>query len=151
MTEIERLKKQLANALARAAAAETQKKIARLAKTEACWQLKLLAGGRFCGCYALFDGEKALYVGQSINVFSRIACHRLPNSWPTKGQFSSVEIVWCDVADLDTVELKLIKTHTPPMNRAGVSTHYCGYNALRRKNLNPGTGAPMTTTMSAPD
>ena len=42
MTEIERLKKQLANALARAAAAETQKKIARLAKTEACWQLKLL-------------------------------------------------------------------------------------------------------------
>lgn len=91
-------------------------------------QLRLIdeqaSAGRYCGCYVLLEDAQPLYVGQSINVFARIASHRSALSWPTKGRFDEVRIVWCDAGQLNDTEAALIAQLRPVGNTAGRTTHY---------------------------
>lgn len=91
-----------------------------------------LVGGP-CGVYALVRSGKPVYVGQSLNVFARIATHhnnmrkllstkkRVPTvTWPVWRDVAVVfDEVWfwrCAEADLDKEELGLIQRYLPQQN-----------------------------------
>jgi hypothetical protein len=68
-----------------------------------------------CGVYFLFDGDEIVYVGQSTDVHSRVASHRL--SWK---QFDSYTYIPCRIDQLTELEGYYIKILQPQLNRAGL-------------------------------
>ncbi len=63
-----------------------------------------------CGVYFLRDGKKIVYIGQSRNVYQRIAGHR-----KTK-QFDGVDFLPCEKARLDELEGFFIRLLRPALN-----------------------------------
>ncbi len=80
-----------------------------------------LSGGRYCGVYVLLAEGVPVYVGQSINVFARIAAHRGKSGLV---DFDEVRIIWCDAGELNVAEKRLIEQLVPECNRAGVISQY---------------------------
>jgi hypothetical protein len=90
------------------------------------------AHGRYVGCYILMRQGSPVYVGQSINVFGRIASHRGACSYPTRGAFDEVRVIWCAADALDATERRLIEELRPPMNNEGVVRPYIGKRQAHR-------------------
>jgi hypothetical protein len=90
--------------------------------------------GRYSGCYILKSLGVAIYVGQSINVFARIAGHRGACSYPSGGVFDEVRVIWCAVDELNATERRLIEELRPPLNSEGVTRPYA---ARRHPNRLP--------------
>ena len=66
----------------------------------------------FCGIYFLLKEKKIVYIGQSVNIFSRINAH-------TKDKdFDEVRFFKCQREDLDKVEIFFIKLIKPELNGA---------------------------------
>lgn len=63
-----------------------------------------------CGVYFLVKDAQVVYVGQSVNVFSRIASHA-----PAKS-FDSYAFVLCEPNALDALESLYIHVLKPPLN-----------------------------------
>ena len=82
---------------------------------------------RLCGVYFLWMGDSLIYVGQSVDVLSRLLSHGL------RGQFDSFTMIECpkeELADLETAYILLFK---PPLNCGVVSTGYApGLKLFRR-------------------
>ena len=87
----------------------------------------------FCGIYLLMRGEEVVYVGQSVNVYTRISSHYQTLQRHRKGLrplyngtgtwairklivFDSVKIKICPKKDLDKEELALIQHYQPKNN-----------------------------------
>lgn len=70
-----------------------------------------LSSEDLCGVYLLKTGEEIVYIGQSINVPSRVQQHIRDGKI-----FDSVAIIPCDKEYLDTKEMFLIKLIKPPLN-----------------------------------
>lgn len=68
-----------------------------------------VAWSKTCGVYFLVDRGRVVYVGQSVDVPSRINHHR-------DKQFSSYAFVPCDAAVLDKLESLYIYSLRPPLN-----------------------------------
>ena len=83
-----------------------------------------LASNSTCGIYFLRKSGTIVYIGQSVNVYSRIAQHR-----NTK-EFDAVDFMPCDKSKLDEIEGFLIRLILPPQN---------GYKP------NTGAGAPVSS------
>jgi hypothetical protein len=62
-----------------------------------------------CGVYFLIDHSKIVYVGQSVNVFSRMREHSKSK------QFSSYAYISCPKEDLDVLESLYIHVFRPPL------------------------------------
>ncbi|MFN7185441.1 MAG: hypothetical protein ACK5VE_03605 [Alphaproteobacteria bacterium] len=62
-----------------------------------------------CGVYFLYDGDDLLYVGQSRNVYNRIAAHHVQG-------FNRAEVLPCDPEMLDDLEGFIINLLRPPQN-----------------------------------
>lgn len=83
------------------------------------------------GVYQLLLKGQVVYVGQSENVFGRIATHwvvmkrKKPPSHHHRARdekyqqikFDAVRVEWCAVEDLDAQELKLIQQYRPQKNK----------------------------------
>lgn len=65
---------------------------------------------KVCGVYFLFKDERVMYVGQSIDVFTRTYGHGT-RDWDT---FSFLE---CPEDDLNRLEREYIAFYDPPYNR----------------------------------
>jgi hypothetical protein len=63
------------------------------------------------GVYFLIAAGEIVYVGQSVNVFARLASHQRGKDFDRFGYIT------CDLADLDTVEARFIKAFRPALNR----------------------------------
>lgn len=63
-----------------------------------------------CGVYFLLQGNKVVYVGQSVNVHSRITGHM------SSKEFDRFAYVKCDKAALDVLESLYIHALRPPLN-----------------------------------
>lgn len=72
---------------------------------------------RICGIYFLFKGNDIIYIGQSVDVFSRIGQHRRAHV-----DFEYFSFVWCDKMDLNSTELNYILYYNPILNK----NHYVG-------------------------
>lgn len=66
---------------------------------------------RLSAVYLLIGRGVVVYVGQSQNLFSRVAAH------PRNLDFESVILVPCDEKDLGALETALIARYRPPFNR----------------------------------
>ena len=64
---------------------------------------------QFTGVYFLIDNGKIVYVGQSVNVYSRIAAH-------TQKKFDSFAVLPCEKIELDALESLYIHVLRPPLN-----------------------------------
>jgi hypothetical protein len=80
--------------------------------------------GRYSGCYILMKLGVAVYVGQSVNVFGRIASHKGAGSYPVHGDFDEARVIWCGADELDATERRLIEELRPRFNSAGVTRPY---------------------------
>lgn len=82
-----------------------------------------------CGVYALLRDGKVVYVGQSLNVFARVATHWNNLRRALRGKrvssgtwqhvvvnFNEVRFKRCSEGDLDAEELKLIQRYIPQHN-----------------------------------
>ena len=82
-----------------------------------------------CGVYALLRDGKVVYVGQSLNVFARVATHWNNLRRALRGKrvssgtwqdvvvnFNEVRFKRCAEGDLDAEELKLIQRYIPQHN-----------------------------------
>lgn len=86
-----------------------------------------------CGVYMLLCRGEVVYVGQSVNVFARIATHHNtlqrhrkglrpanegPGNWVTMNviTFDTIKIKTCAKADLDKEEIVLIQKYLPKKN-----------------------------------
>lgn len=70
---------------------------------------KSLSYGDACGVYFLIKNKKIVYIGQSINIASRVTQHR-------DKDFDSVSYVSCDRSELDVLESLYILAYKPPLN-----------------------------------
>ena len=70
--------------------------------------------GRICGVYVLFYGKRVIYVGQSVDVRSRIANHQ------REKPYTRCLVKELPQEVLTKVENALITVLQPPLNRAGV-------------------------------
>lgn len=61
------------------------------------------------GIYFLVDGSEIVYVGQSLNVYARIAAHK-------DKKFEKVFVIKCDAENLLKIESQYIKLFTPKYN-----------------------------------
>lgn len=68
-----------------------------------------LPWGRACGVYFLVQGTEVVYVGQSVNIYSRISQH-------TDKRFDKYAFVPCEAALLDKLESLYIHTLRPKLN-----------------------------------
>lgn len=85
---------------------------------------------KISGVYVLYDGETPIYIGQSKNIYSRIANHfygtNPPNN-PNKGSFDSWDYIECDDPRqrkiLEGVLLRLLspRNNTPMMWSSALS------------------------------
>lgn len=64
---------------------------------------------RICGCYFLFDNDEIVYVGQSVNILSRILSH-------TDKKFNKISYVELDKDDLNVTEMTYIIMLCPKYN-----------------------------------
>jgi len=64
----------------------------------------------FCGVYFLIKEQSIVYVGQSVNLFSRVATHA------TEKDFDSIAYILCDKSMLDKLESLYIHTLRPELN-----------------------------------
>jgi excinuclease UvrABC nuclease subunit len=75
---------------------------------------------RLCGVYLLYLNGEVVYVGQSVNVYSRLDAH-LPSktgcltSTPEK-RFDAVRVIRCEENSLRELELRLIAIFEPALN-----------------------------------
>ena len=78
-----------------------------------------------CGIYHLLREGRVMYVGQSRNVFQRVA------SWlgAAPGRFNAFRIYPCSASELNEQEREHIERHQPPMNRAGRTSRYMPYGS----------------------
>ena len=67
-----------------------------------------------CGIYLLLIKDRVFYVGQSVNVYSRLAQHR------TERQFDKAMFIEVKQRDLARVEKFFILTLRPKWNRVGM-------------------------------
>ena len=65
--------------------------------------------GNVCGVYFLIKDSEIVYIGQSINIASRITQHR-------DKEFDSVSYVACHRSELDILESLYILAYKPPLN-----------------------------------
>lgn len=95
------------------------------AKTVADLKCELLAASHprsiLSGVYFLFAGGELVYVGQSVNVFVRLAAHM------REKDFDRWSYVLCGRDELDTLETRFIKAFRPPLNIARVPRSPGGY------------------------
>ena len=96
----------------------------------------LLVNNRASGVYRLLLAGEVVYVGQSDNVYRRLASHMLARSPASRGgpkarrnyfspndirgrpiPFDSAEVYWCSVRDLNRIEMELIEQLRPRYNR----------------------------------
>lgn len=70
---------------------------------------KSLSYGDACGVYFLIKDNEIVYIGQSINIASRITQHR-------DKEFDSVSYVACHRSELDVLESLYILAYKPPLN-----------------------------------
>lgn len=70
---------------------------------------KSLSYGDACGVYFLIKDKVIVYIGQSINIASRITQHR-------DKDFDSVSYVACHRSELDVLESLYILAYKPPLN-----------------------------------
>lgn len=70
--------------------------------------------GRICGVYVLLYKNRVIYVGQSVDVRTRIATHRIEKP------YTRCLVKELPEAMLAEVERALITVLQPPLNRAGV-------------------------------
>ena len=87
---------------------------------------------KLCGVYFLIHQNKIVYVGQSVNVWSRIGAHAAEGK-----TFSSASFVVCDKKHLDVVEALYIHTLRPRLNGnvspSGVKAAQIGFKPLLDK------------------
>lgn len=62
-----------------------------------------------CGVYFLLIGDEVVYVGQSVNIYSRLSSHHIKN-------FDRFAFVLCDIAMLDRLESLYIHCLRPRLN-----------------------------------
>lgn len=74
-----------------------------IAKNSTSWSVT-------CGIYFLLKKGRVVYVGQSVNVFGRIAQHS------NSKNFDSIAWVACEKSNLDKLESLYIHTLRPPLN-----------------------------------
>ena len=67
---------------------------------------------RWCGVYFLFCGEELIYVGQSVDVLSRLTNHR------NKG-FDRYSVILCEPEELTDLEAAYILLFKPRLNGGG--------------------------------
>ena len=65
--------------------------------------------GELSGVYFLIKDDKVIYVGQSVNVFSRVSSHEVKD-------FTHVSWVPCEIGGLDALESLYIHTLRPDLN-----------------------------------
>lgn len=70
---------------------------------------KSLSYGDACGVYFLIKDMAIVYIGQSINIASRITQHR-------DKEFDSVSYVACEKSEMDILESLYILAYKPPLN-----------------------------------
>jgi len=66
------------------------------------------------GIYALCRGDEVIYIGQSVNVYSRVRehyNHRQQKYW------DRVFVLWCSPVDLNRTETQMIHHFRPEHNR----------------------------------
>jgi excinuclease UvrABC nuclease subunit len=68
---------------------------------------------RIAGIYFLISDGSVVYVGQSVDVYRRIASH------VTTKQFDAIHVLPCPEVELVKVESDYIRKLNPPLNRAG--------------------------------
>lgn len=66
-------------------------------------------GGPLCGVYFLFSGDDLIYVGQSVNILSRLLEH-------TGKGFDSFTYILCERDELDDLEAAYILRYMPRLN-----------------------------------
>ena len=71
--------------------------------------------GVLCGVYFLLDGEEVVYVGQSVNVYARVANHR------ESKRFATAICIPVPRDELDAVESAFIRRLRPRLNKSGLS------------------------------
>lgn len=67
--------------------------------------------GKGSGIYFLIKDKEVIYVGQSTDVFHRMARHRRDNR-----EFDSFAYIQCEKDQLDDLEAKYIAAFVPPLN-----------------------------------
>lgn len=65
------------------------------------------------GVYFLYHGAVLQYIGQSVNILSRVGQHKADGK-----EFDSFTFIRCDGADLDALEIACIKMFRPVLNVA---------------------------------
>jgi hypothetical protein len=75
------------------------------------------------GIYHLMLGNRVRYIGQTVNIFSRI-CSWRTNPRIKPGEFDRVAFYPCTFGELDALELEHIKCYQPEMNSEGVRKPY---------------------------
>jgi hypothetical protein len=73
-----------------------------------------------CGIYFLYRRGICIYIGQSVNIHSRLTEHK------KRKPFDSVSILECSKEDLNDYETAYILKMKPKYNKAGAS-HRIGY------------------------
>lgn len=68
---------------------------------------------KICGVYFIISGSQIIYVGQSVDVLSRIGGHE--NHW----EFDAYSFVECTQEKLDLIESIYIHLFNPPLNGDG--------------------------------
>lgn len=68
------------------------------------------AANSICGIYFLRKGREIVYIGQSVNVYSRIASHKASKD------FDTVDFMPCDRSKLDDLEGFFIRLLQPKLN-----------------------------------
>ncbi len=66
---------------------------------------------RICGIYFLFKGNDIVYIGQSVDIFSRMRTHRRVID------FDFFSFIWCEKEELNSTELNYIQFYKPILNK----------------------------------
>ncbi len=71
-----------------------------------------------CGVYFLCDGDEVIYVGSSINVYSRISDHQRERDrgYANSKPFNRVHFLKCEASELEQLENKYIEEFKPRCN-----------------------------------
>lgn len=117
---------------------ELEARVARLEKQRLALATQLMdiapdaSGARYCGCYVLYRDGQPLYVGQSANVFGRVAHQHRGGSYAPMPKDDEVRIFWCDESELNALERRLIEELHPAHNSEGVIRPYMARRPRRQ-------------------
>ena len=75
-----------------------------------------------CGVYHIIRDGQVVYVGQTVNVFSRISTWRSGKF--SDEHFDAVEFFPCEIEELNDLEESHIRQLQPPLNAQGVTSPY---------------------------